>query len=182
MNQDFSEFIKSVKKVSGPRKHKVKQSSGMKDAFLHYRKTRPKDNEFVLSEKQYSSIINEMDLLWCDLLLQKGSMVLPEGLGGVKIVKVKSDAYIDSTGKLKITRPVNINETLKLWYEDKESFENKTLVRFEEDYSYRIVFSRGKALFKNSTYFRIQFNRSLKQRLSNLIREGKFDTFEKYRT
>lgn len=179
MNQYFSEFIKDVKKVSGPRKHKIKGSAGMKSAFLYYQNTRPKESEFVLTYDKYASIINEMNLLWIDKLLERGEFMLPEGFGGVKIRKIKTDAYIDSNGDLKIVKPIDMSATLKLWYEDKESFDNKTLVRGDDEYCYKIQYSVGKALFKNKNYFRIQFNRGLKKKLMHLIKEGKFDTFEK---
>jgi len=178
MNKSFQEYAKKVKKVSGSRNHKIKNSLGMKDAYFYYRKNRPSDNKYALTERQYSSIINEMNYLWTEELINKGKMMFPEGLGGAHIVKNDVSPIIDKNGNLKIRRNVNPSATLKLWFEDDEARQNKTLVRFESDESFKIVYWMSKAKFKNYPYVRIQFTRALKKRLHERIMSGGYDTFE----
>jgi hypothetical protein len=40
--------------------------------------------------------------------------------------------YDIKNGKLKVSAPIDWDKTLKLWYEDEESFNKKTLVKVEE--------------------------------------------------
>ena len=42
----------------------------------------------------------------------------------------KGDVYIGigNDGKLKTNLPIDWNKTLELWYEDEESYKNKTLI------------------------------------------------------
>jgi len=178
MDIEFSEFIKKVKKVDQPRNHKVKNSIGTKSAYEYYRRNKPKEKEFVLSYNDYSSIVNEMNTLWVDKLLSKGELLLPEGLGHIKISKLETRVTIDSNGRLRTTRPVDMASTLKLWYEDKDAYENKVKLRFDDEYRFKITHSTRKSKFKNCTYFKFQPNRNLKQKMRRLIESGNFDTFE----
>ena len=53
---EYNEFIKSIKKVNNNRNHKVNNSYGSKDAFKYYRKIKPDDSKFVLTDCQYLQI------------------------------------------------------------------------------------------------------------------------------
>ena len=43
----LQDFINKAKKVSGPRKHKVRNSLGVYDAYKFYRKNKPKEKKFI---------------------------------------------------------------------------------------------------------------------------------------
>jgi hypothetical protein len=45
-------------------------------------------------------------------------------------------------GKLVTNLPIDWDATLKLWYEDKESFENKTLVRVESEEIFKVYYNK----------------------------------------
>jgi hypothetical protein len=74
---------------------------------------------------------------------------------------------------------VDMNSTLKLWYEDKESRLNKTLVRYDNEFMFRIRYSNNGRLFKYNKYFSIQFNRQLRKKLKLAIMAGNYDTYLK---
>ena len=44
------EFRRYVRRASGPRKHKVTGSLGVYDAYKWYRKNKPKDKKYILTE------------------------------------------------------------------------------------------------------------------------------------
>ena len=179
MKKSFEEFLKDLKKVSGPRKHKVTKSSGMAAAFAFYRSNRPKGRDFALSRCQFDKIISDMNLLVIDELLKNKSFSLPASLGKIRVVKSTTKTFIDENGNLVCTKPVNAQETYKLWFEDKDAFEKKTLVRHEVDEIFKITHSISKTkVCKNMHYFKINFSRSIKAIVRDAINKDNFDTYE----
>ena len=75
MEQSFEDYAKEVQNVHGNRKHKITRSQNTISGFGYYRKIRPKEKEFVLKDKEYLSIIREMNNLIADYLIENnGSM------------------------------------------------------------------------------------------------------------
>ncbi len=175
---DFKEFIKKVKNVSGNRKHKICNSFGFNFFFGYYRKNKPLDKEFVLNGSTYSSIINEMNIGVADKLLENKSIKLPCSLGVLSVVKNQTDTWIDSDGNLKTTKKVDMASTLKLWYEDEDAMRNKTLVRFDNEYTFKIMLDKRRSKVKNKMYFHFAPNRDLKIKLKNNINNSNYDAYE----
>ena len=46
----FEKFRREVLGLNRSRSHRIKNSLGVYDAFKYYRKTRPKDKKYVLTE------------------------------------------------------------------------------------------------------------------------------------
>lgn len=178
-DKSYKEFLAEVKKVKGPRVSKFSKTLDSREAFFFYRRTRPKTADFVIKEKVFTTIINDMNLLIADKLLATGSVTLPEGLGKISIIKMKTDSWLNEAGELQTNRAVDMASTLKLWYEDPAAKEAKTLVRFDNPYKFKILYCKSKAKFKNSIYFNLRFNRELKIRLKNLITNTDYDAYEK---
>ena len=55
------EFISNIKNVTGNRKHKINNSYGVYDAYKYYRKNKPKDSKYILSESEYFNIIRSVN-------------------------------------------------------------------------------------------------------------------------
>lgn len=182
MEETYGDFLKRIKNVSGPRVHKVSNSSGISAAILFYTKTRPRDPQYVLSRSQFSKVIDSMNLLLIDELLSNGSFRLPSGLGELRISKRKAATFIDNEGKLVCTRSIDRDKTYRLWYEDEEAMLSKQLVRSDDEYIFRIIHSRVSVRSKNAIYYYIKFGRSVKQKLKNKILTDKtFDAYERKR-
>ena len=60
MEIELREFKRRIKKVNGPRVYSIRNSLGVYDAYKQYRKTKPKDKKYILSESQYFSIIRRI--------------------------------------------------------------------------------------------------------------------------
>ena len=180
-NSSYSEFLKKLKNVDGPRKHKISNSIGMQHAFYHYRKNRPKDSRFVLARNQYDSIINDMNKLAADRLFENKSFLLPCGIGKLLINKTKSKVCIDDNGKLFCNKPVDRDKTYRLWYEDAEARLNKILVRVDTDEVFRFRYKKtGTLIAKGIIYFAFNFGRDLKLKMRDIILTDKnFDTYER---
>lgn len=177
--ETYEEFLKNLKKVSESRTHRISGSSGMAAAYTYYRQHRPKEREYTLQRSQYDKIVNDMNLLAIDSLFENKSFKLPFGIGVLYIDKVKSKTFIDENDKLVCTRPINVDATFRLWYEDQDSFESRTKVRYESDYAFRLKYGKRRSTVKNSIYFVFKYGRDVKQKLKNIIETDKtFDTYE----
>lgn len=179
MKETFSEFEKRFKNVSGSRTHKITGSHRTICGFHYYRKIRPQKKEFVLTDIQYLSIIRDMNLLIVDELISNKSVKLPCGFGRIEVFKYETTSWIDSNGRLKTNRPIDMNSTVKLWYEDEEARLNRSIVRYDSDFIFRLKYPLKGRKNKYGTYFAIQFNRDLRKKLSEAIKSGEYDTYLK---
>jgi len=180
--QSFDEFRKSIKKVSESRNYKITNSVNTISGLSLYRKNRPKKSIFAISDAEYLKIIREMNLLLVENLIKDRTFQLPNGMGSIDIVKVSTKTYFDKNDKLVSTKPIDMNATLKLWHEDEESYISKRIVRFDNDYVFRIKYNKKKISCHNLYYYGIKFGRHLKSKLKETIVNSEYDTFikEKY--
>jgi len=114
MKETYEEFLKKLKKVDGPRKHRMVKSSGMAAAFTFYRNNRPKISEYTLARNQFDKIVNEMNLLMIEKLFNEKKFILPCGLGKLAIVKRTTKTFINDADKLVCTKPVDRDATYRL--------------------------------------------------------------------
>ena len=171
------EFISQVKNVTGSRKHKVRGSWGVYDAYKWYRKHKPSDRKYVLTESQYFSIIRRMNLELRENLLNGDDIKFPCRMGQLEVRKYKP--IITTEGKkVKTNLPIDWNATLKLWYEDKKSYEDKFLVRINVPEIFRVFYNKNNANYNNKSFYQFTPNRELKGALKHSIRENsRFDAF-----
>lgn len=172
----FEDFIKEVKKVNNERHHKVTNSYGSKDAFHYYRQIRPKDSKYVLTDCQYLKIIRLINNQLRTKLINGEDVLLPERMGRLELRKSIPTIKFEN-GKLKTTLPVNWNATLKLWYENPISKEKKQLVRQENEFTFKIHYSKIKANYNNKIFYDFYTNRDIKIGLKNNIKLNKLDAF-----
>lgn len=172
----LSEFRKEILKVDKPRKTTINNSYGVYDAYKYYRKNKPKDPKYILSESQYFAIVRQINLLLVQELLEQKDIIFPYSMGRLEVRKSIPKVYIED-GKVKSTYPIDWDGTLKLWYEDQESRENKTILKKKEREVFRIMYNKSKAFYTNKNYFEFKVNRALKLALRDVIRQGNFDAF-----
>lgn len=176
MEQSFSEFRQSVINPKGkPKKFKITNSIGAYDIYKMMRKAGWLDIGRPVKEKEYYAIIRGVnDCLAKEIALGK-TIQFPAKMGKLELRKQERGVSIVD-GKLKITYPINWNETLKLWYEDPEAMRNKTLLRCENKYLYRVRYDVFDATYENKLFYQFKLNTFIQDALSKNIREGKVDT------
>lgn len=175
-DKGFIRFTNSIKRVSESRTHKVKNSYGVYDGFKFYRKNRPKEHKYVLTESQYFSIIRKVNELLGEALINGADINLPHRLGRLEVRKYEAKITIDGE-KVRTNLPIDWDRTLKLWYEDEESYKNKTLVKVEEKEIFKVYYNRLIANYNNKAFYQFDVNRELKKRLKQNIKDGKIDAF-----
>lgn len=179
---NYKDFLKKVKKVDGKRNHKVKNSYGVRDAFLFYRKIRPKEKQYVLSDVQYFKIIRTINNKLKEQFLQGKDIIFPERMGKLELKKRPHLVYFNDKNRLVITNPINWQATLKLWYDDEEAFNKKILIREESKESFRVKYDKYNATYNNKAFYKFSINRDLKVKLKEQINNNKIDAFQDGKT
>lgn len=126
--ENFQEFSNNIRKVRGPRKHKIKGSYGIYDGFKYYRKIKPKNSEYVLTESQYFHITRRINRILGDKLLEGEDITFPYRLGRLEIRKEEAKIVIKdeksrliypligtglSSSGMKTRNPIKIKHSLK---------------------------------------------------------------------
>lgn len=167
-------FESDVKKAGKKRVYKVTGSHGVREAFAYYRANRPRESEYVLSDCQYFSIIRKINDILRKYLADGNEIDLPESMGKLEIRKRPTITEFRE-GKLYTNLPIDWDSTLKLWYEDEESYSSKRLVRQEVREIFRVFYNKYRADYTNKTFYKFQANRELKKMLSKKIKSNELD-------
>lgn len=173
--ETLGEFKRRIKKGNHPRTYKVRNSLGVYDGYKYYRKNKPDSKEYILTESQYFAIIRRINLHLIDELLLGHDVKLPKSMGTIEIRKYDRRVRLGKDGRIHTNLPIDWDKTLTLWYEDEEAFKAKTIVRMEEKEIFRVYYNRETATYNNQSYYEFLFNRTLKIRLKQRIKEGLID-------
>lgn len=173
---DYNEFIKEIKKVNKKRNYQITNSWGVYDGYKYYRKTKPKEAEYILKEVQYFAIIRKVNNILFDLLANGEDITFPCRMGKLELRKHKPKIKLDGN-KVKINTPIDWNRTLKFWYEDKESFKNKIILKMEEKEIFKVHYNKNVANYPNKLFYQFKVNRDLKLKIKENIKENIIDAF-----
>lgn len=177
MSETFDTFKKRVAKVSETKVHKITNSYGVYDYYKYYRKNKPKDKKYILTESQYFAIIRRMNELMVEQFLTFSTLDFPERMGTIELRKFNIAPRLDEKGNVKFNAPIDWNKTLKLWYEDEESYHNKVLVKVSNREVFKINYNKSKALYNNKYFYMFRLNRQIKRDLKDLIKDNRIDAF-----
>lgn len=174
---DFQEFRKKVLKVNNKRNTKINNSYGVYDAYKYYRKNKPADKKYIISESQYFATIRKINLLLRQELINQKDIIFPLRMGKIEVRKNIPTVKFDNNGKIKTTYPIDWDSTIRLWYEDQEAQTKRLVLKKKEKEVFRIRYNKAQARYKNKEYYEFKVNRALKLILRDIIREGNFDAF-----
>ena len=173
---DYREFRKEVQKADKSRVHKVTGSLGVYDAYKYIRKHKWFDIGRPLKEGEFYRIIRGINEYLAEELSKGKEIKLPHRLGTLEIRKRPTRiAIVD--GKLITNLPIDWDKTLKLWYEDKEAFDNKTLVRVESEETFKVYYNKQTANYNNKSFYEFSPNREIKRKLALRAKRGLLDAF-----
>lgn len=174
MKESLEDFKKRIVGKS-PKTYRVRNSLGVYDAYKYYRKNKPKDKKYILTESQYFSIIRQINLLMAEYLLNYGIIELPQRMGTLEVRKYDTKIKIGKDGKVYSNLPIDWDRTLKLWYDDEDSYKNKVLLRQEVDEIFKLYYNRARCNYNNHSYYEFSFNKDLRIRLKQQIKRGLID-------
>lgn len=166
----FEEFSKKIRRVNAKRDITITNSYIVYDSWNHYRSVRPKSNKYSISYKRYSDFIYEVNKRTAEKMLTGNRIKLFDYAGSIHIETIEPLApYIEEKGYLVVNRPIDWKKTMELWYNDKESYDNKIKVYVESETHYRFVYRLTSKFLKNLEYYMFLFNRTLKKELMERI-------------
>lgn len=172
----IEDFIKEQKKVNQPRKQKVTNSYGVRDAFRYIRGNNWFNIGRPLDEKMFSSIVKSVNRLLAQNILNSIEVRFPYKMGALVVRKNPRKVWIKD-GQIRTNLIIDWNATLHLWYNDKEAKQNKTLVRREAQNLFKIKYDKAKTDYQNAWIYDFRPTRELKVLLQKKAAEGKLDGF-----
>ena len=172
---DLKEFGSKLRKASQKRVTKISNSWGVYDAYKHIRKNKWYNIGKHVTEHDFYSIIRGVNDILASKLVLGETIKFPHNMGNLEIRKTKRGVSIVD-GKLKNTYPINWADTWKLWYQDEEEHQKKTLLRFEQPWVYFIKYCKDRATYENKIFYQFVVNRLIKKALKDNIQKGKTDT------
>lgn len=172
---ELGEFRKKVIKAEEEKRHfKITNSNGTKEAWRWIKKNKWLNIGQPITELELGTIVKAINLTLQDQLLNGKDIIFPNKMGRLEIRKFKAKVeYKDN--KLVTNLPVDWKRTIELWWEDKESRELKTLVRYEANDRFAIYFNKEFANFINKSFYKFIPVRTLKRKLKDKIINGGFD-------
>ena len=167
MENTFEEY--SVKtRCSKQKQFSVSNSHGSFEFYNYI--AHNKLNKFKQDRGRTMRTIRNVGNYIRDYVAAGKEIVLPYGLGSL-ILKASDSAVLSQDGEVKIRSSVNWYETLKLWFEDDEARENKVLVKYTSPKTFIPMWEKSK-LYKNVSFYKFYFNRILKAKIKDNIKNG----------
>ena len=177
MINSYKDFKSVIQGLQNTRTHKVTNSLGSYDAYKYIRKNKWFNIGRPLTEHEFYQIIRRINNYLAEDLINGNDVIFPNRMGKLELRKRNALPIIDKNGNLKVTYAIDQDNTLKLWYEDEEAFNNKTLVRLPERNIFRIKYNKNTANYNNKSFMEFQVNRNIKVRLKQKIKNNEIDAF-----
>ena len=177
MIDSYKDFKSAVQGLQNNRTHKITNSLGVYDAYKYLRKNKWFNIGRSLTEHEFYQIIRRINNYLAEELINGNDIIFPNRMGKLELRKRNSLPIIDKKGNIKVTYAIDWDSTLKLWYDDEEAFNNKTLVKFPEKSIFRVKYNKSTANYENKSFMEFQVNRSIKTRLKQKIKNNEIDAF-----
>jgi hypothetical protein len=172
MTDSFENFRSQIIKLKEKKKHTITNSNDLRDIYRWLKEHKLLKNN--ISEKQFSTIINRLNLFLVEEFIKGKDIKFPQSLGKVSISIYKTKVSFKD-GKLKVNRPIDWSSTLKLWYVNKNAFTNKTLVKQDSEFGYKIYYNKKNIRqCKNLRFYDFYPSRYLKSKIKEAILNGYF--------
>ena len=177
MIDSYKDFKAAIQGLQNTRTHKITNSLGVYDAYKYIRKNKWFNIDRPLTEHEFYQIIRRINNYLAEGLINGNDIIFPNRMGKLELRKRNSLPIIDKKGNIKVTYAIDWDSTLKLWYEDEEAFNNKTLVKIPEKNIFRVKYNKDTANYENKSFMEFQINRDIKTRLKQKIKNNEIDAF-----
>lgn len=157
-------------------KSKVRNSIGVYDIYKMMRKKKWYDIGRSVKEEEYYKIIRGVNKYLADEIALGNEVIFPEKMGKLRLRKFWAGPYLKKNGKVKVNYPIDWKSTKLLWLKDEEARKDKIVVRFENDYIYKVQYNKYFATYENKSFYKFDLNRFIAIALKENIINGKTDT------
>ena len=177
MINSYQDFKSAIQGLQNTRAHKITNSLGVYDACKYIRKHKWFNINRPLTEHEFYQIIRRINNYLAEELVNGNDITFPNRMGKLELRKRNSLPVIDKNGSLKVTYAIDWDSTLKLWYNDEEAFNHKTLIRLPERSIFRVKYNKDSANYENKSFMEFQINRDIKTKLKQKIKNNEIDAF-----
>lgn len=175
---NWETFRDNIKKVKGPRHHKISGSWGVYQAHRYTMKNKWFNIGKPVSDKEYYKIIRTVNKALVQDFLNGEIIIFPYSLGSLVPVKKENKSFFYNN-KLRITSHIDWNATIKLWSEDEEAYNNKLLVRkTNKEKAFITFFKNNKVGLTNRNVLFFQPNRTFKELIIERAKEEDFFAYK----
>ena len=175
MEEAYKDYKGQVTKQSSKKQAKIRGSWGVYDAFKYIRKNGWYDIGRPLKEHEFYGIVRRVNKLLAEKIANGVTVSFPHRMGELELRKYERGVSLVN-GRLKVTYPIDWEETIRLWFADEEAKKNKTLLRREEKYVYHVRYCKHDANYENKSFYQFALNRFIKLALKDNIKNNKVDT------
>lgn len=175
MRKEVSAFLREHRTSNKGTQFKIRNSIGVYNIYKWMQKHRWYDIGHPVTEHDYYAIIRGVNDLLAQEIADGKVISFPSRMGRLVLRKWKCGAYLHK-GKLKITYPIDWERTWELWYDDKEAFKSKTVLRREVPHIYYVHYEKRRAIYENKIFYDFTLNHFIKRKLKENINAGKIDT------
>lgn len=170
----IEEFVVNIKKASQHRNREITNSYTIKSIWRWLKKNKFFGIVDYISERDFGHIIKTINKGFIQRMSEGHCIDFPLGMGRLELTKYDRKAEYKN-GKLKNNYAIDWNNTFKLWYEDAEARENKTLVKTVAKFGYFILYNRKYASYKNKSFYQFFPNREFKREIIKHINNNDID-------
>lgn len=175
MEESYNEFNVSIRKA---REKKVyAKSLDTRSIAVMIKKRNPQFSN--IPRNTFSRLLNRMFELISEDIFDNGEKYeLPYGLGTMYL-QVNEHTKKQAFKNIEANMKINWNETLKLWYNDKDAMDNRRFIRFEfRPLRARLALKRGSTKIQIWYFFVIKKLRSSSKRIVEHLNNNDIIGFE----
>jgi len=148
-----------------------------RNGYVSKKCLKQKDN-FFLTRNEYVSLLKKINMkILEEIVLHNFAFNMPFRMGELSVKKRKQSVYIDDSGNVVNTLPINWGETNKLWKKDPLAKEHKKFIRHLNLHTdgYILFFNYCKRIahYSNKTLYSFKATDIAKEFLNKSVMENK---------
>lgn len=174
--ESFDEYRIRIKGAGTKNNHpfEIRNSWGVYDYYKAYRHQQFAARKKHLNQKEYFRLIRLVNSMLMDKFIEDKRLKLPYDMGEILALGYNHSLKIVD-GKVKTSRGVDWDKTLRLWYEDAEAEKNKTLIRREYVVGMDVQYRKLHAHYKNKSFYRFKMHREKLELLRRSVKNSSFE-------
>lgn len=171
---DFESFRRDILKIHSSHKFELTKSIGNRYIYRWLKRHNVIGDD--VTEAMFGKIIKNVHKHFIEELMEYKSIKFPYKMGELEIIKLNPKFKVIN-GKLSNNYCVDWKSTLELWHSDKQSKNNKTIIKFDRQRIFRIKYNKRNSDFENKVYIKFLPLRRIRALLRNKINDNNFDTY-----
>lgn len=172
----YDKFRADIIKLNTPKKFRVSNSYGNKDAWRWIKKNKWLNIGTSVTLKDFGYVIKSINKYLVEQFYKGHDIVFPCRMGKLVLFKYFPKVRIKNN-KLVTNKPIDWGSTIKLWYNDEEAYKSKILIRQDYKVMFRVLYSKKRANYVNKSFYHFSVTRAIKNELTRRALNNELDAF-----